>query len=89
MTLGEILSQAAVKDLAGANKKDLVYTELVKGGKFEIKLQSLSDKEAYIECSVPDKNTEEEKNYLRLYFLSMVFNAATYGMKRLRKNKKL
>jgi hypothetical protein len=69
------------------NKGDLVYTEFLKGDKFEIKLSSKKDREAFIECSVPDKGTEDEKNYLRLYFLSMVFNAAMYGMKR-KKNKR-
>jgi len=87
MTLGDILLQAAQKDLAGVMKGKIAYTEFVVDGKFEIKLRSLTDKEAYIECSVPDKGTEEEKNYLRLYFLSMVFNAAIHSTKRL-KNKK-
>lgn len=87
MTLGDILLQAAQKDLAGVMKGKIAYTEFVADGKFEIKLKSLTDKEAYIECSVPDKGTEQEKNYLRLYFLSMVFNAAIHSTKRL-KNKK-
>jgi hypothetical protein len=87
MTLGDVFQDAVKRDLAGLNKGDLLYSEFVKDGKFEIKLSSKKDREAFIECSVPDKNTEEEKNYLRLYFLSMVFNAAMYGMKR-KKNKR-
>lgn len=87
MTLGDVFQDAVKRDLAGLNKGDLLYSEFVKDGKFEIKLFSKKDREAFIECSVPDKNTEEEKNYLRLYFLSMVFNAAMYGMKR-KKNKR-
>jgi hypothetical protein len=38
--------------------------------------------EATIECSVPYNGLEEEANYARLYFLSMAFNSAVYGMKR-------
>ena len=87
MTLGDILLQAAQKDLAGVMKGKISYTEFVKEGKFEIRLSSLSDKDAYIECSVPDKGTEEEKNYLRLYFLSMVFNAAIHSSKKLKNRK--
>lgn len=90
MTLGDILQQAAVKDLAHNHMNGMLYSELVVDGKFEIKFTCDKFKEASIECSVPDKGTEEEKNYLRLYFLSMVFNAAIHGMKRMKhkKNKK-
>lgn len=88
MTLGDILKQAAQKDLSAQKKTGLSYTELTVNGKFEIKLSSPLDREAYIECSVPDQGTEEEKNYLRLYFLSMVYNAAIHGMKRLKQAKK-
>lgn len=88
MTLGEILKQAIDKDLASANKNNkLTYMESIKGDKFEIKMSSQLFPEAQIICSVPDKGTEEEKNYLRLYFLSMVFNAAVHGMKRLKHKK--
>lgn len=82
MTLGDILTEATVKDLAGGKKNQLLYQEYVKDGEFKIKLSSGTDTDAYIQCSVPDKGLEEEKNYLRAYFLSMVFNAAIYGMKR-------
>jgi len=88
LTLGDILWEAASKDLAWNKKHKLLYMELVKDGKFEIKLSSSLEKDAYIECSCPDDGKEESKNYLRLYFLSMAFNAAIYGMRRL-KNKKI
>jgi hypothetical protein len=82
MTLGEILEKIAEDDKAGGKKHDLSYQEYVKDGHFRIKLSSGTDKDAYLQCSVPDNGLEEEKNYLRSYFLSMVFNAAIYGMKR-------
>lgn len=94
MALGEILQMAAAKDMASPEKKNgLLYSEFLKEGRFEIKLSSSKFKDAFIECSVPDKGTEEEKNYCRIYFLSMVYNAAIHGMKRMnykkgkRKNK--
>lgn len=60
MTLGQVLSNAAIKDLAAGNKKNgLVYTELVKEGLFEIKLTSNLHPDAFIECSIPDNNSEE------------------------------
>lgn len=82
MTLGDILKDAAIRDMAGGNKNKLVYKEYVKDGHFKIKLSSGIDKDAFVECAIPDKGMEEEKNYLRSYFLSMVFNTAIYGMKR-------
>lgn len=90
MSLGDVLKEAAKRDLAGKKvlsfggdvKSPLQYTEQVKDGKFEIKLGTTEDEEAYIECSVPHDGTEATQNYCRLYFLSMVFNAAIYGMKR-------
>lgn len=88
MTLGDILSQAAIKDLAAVKKQGLLYTEFSKEGKFEIKLSSKTHPDAFIECSIPDKNSEEEKNYLRTYFLSMVFNAAIHGIERSKHKKK-
>lgn len=90
MTLGNIISEVIKKDLSGLNKNKLIYSETINDGKFEIRLTSLVHKEATIECSIPDKNSEEEKNYLRSYFLSMAFNAAVHGMKRMKhtKNKK-
>lgn len=88
MTLGEILQHAAIKDLAGLQKNQLLYTERIVEDKFEIRLTSLVFKEAFIECSIPNKDAEEEKNYLRTYFLSMVFNAAIHGMKRMKQAKK-
>jgi hypothetical protein len=88
MNLGDILKHSAVKDLAGLNKNELVYSESIKGDLFEIRLSSLIHKEAFVECTIPNKNSEEEKNYLRIYFLSMVFNAAIHGMKRMKHTKK-
>lgn len=82
MTLGQILEKVAEDDKAGGKKQELSYEEYVKEGTFWIKLRSEVDKDAYIQCSVPDNGLEEEKNYLRSYFLSMVFNAAIFGMKR-------
>lgn len=88
MTLGDILRVAAARDLAAASKNmGLTYIELTSGGNFTIKFSSTLFPEATIECSVPDKGQEDEKNYLRTYFLSMVFNAAIYGMRR-KSNKK-
>ncbi len=87
MNLGDILSQAAIKDLAHGNKNGLLYKEFVEDGKFCIKFSCKSSPEATIDCSVPDKGTDEEKNYLRLYFLSMVFNTAVHGMKRMKHKK--
>lgn len=90
MTLGEVLQTAVSKDLAHGGKKGMVYTEFINNGKFECKLSSSLYPEASIECSAPDDGTEETKNYARAYFLSMVFNAAIYGTKRMnyKKNKK-
>lgn len=82
MTLGEILKDAAIRDMAGGKKNKLVYEEYIKDGQFKIKLSSEIDKDAYVQCGIPDKGMEEEKNYLRSYFLSMIFNTAIYGMKR-------
>lgn len=91
MTLGDILQSAAVKDLSGLGKNKLLYMESVKDGKFWIKLSSMFE-EGFLECQLPNDGTEEEKNYLRVYFLSMVYNAAIHGMKRMKhtknKNKK-
>lgn len=95
MNLGEILSTAVIKDLAaGNNENGLVYTELMKEGKFAIKLSSIVFPDAFIECSIPNSllndNTEDEKNYAIVYFLSMSFNAVIHGMKifKHKKNKK-
>lgn len=87
MTLGEILNKAAREDISSETTKHMAYIELVRDGRFWIKLSSELDRDAYIECSVPDNGTEEEKNYCRMYFLSMAFNAAIYGMRKHKKNK--
>jgi hypothetical protein len=83
MTLGDIIQQAVQRDLAGQiTKNGLVYTEMVKGNRFCIKLSSTKHPEATLECSVPYNGLPEEENYARLHFLSMAFNSAIYGMKR-------
>lgn len=88
MTLGDILQQAAIKDFAWEGKNGVMYSELIVNGKFQIKLSCSIEKDAFAECECMDDGKEETYNYLRLYFLSMVFNAAIYGMRRL-KNKKI
>lgn len=91
MNLGEVFTMATQKDLAsnGVNN-GLLYSELLKDGRLEIKMSSTKHPEATIECSIPFNGSPEEENYLRLYFLSMVFNSAVHGMKRFKhkKNKK-
>jgi len=88
MTLGDILQQAAQRDMAGKQLQNgLRYSELVVDGKFQIKFSSDKHEEATIECSVPYTGNPEEENYARLYFLSMVFNAAIHGMKRMKHKK--
>lgn len=83
MTLGDILQQAIQRDMAGKEVQNgLSYSEMVVDNKFRIKMTSSKHPEATVECSVPYTGTQEEENYCRLYFLSMVFNAAVHGMKR-------
>jgi hypothetical protein len=92
MTLGDILTEVAKKDMAGGKKLELLYEETIEDGKFKIRLLSDTDRDAYIHTSVPydvclpDEELEGKKNYCRAYFLSMVFNAAIYGMKRKKQN---
>lgn len=83
MTLGDILAEAVKKDLASLEKgNEIVYEEYLTDDKFCIKFHSKKFSEASLECSVPYNGKEEEKNYCRLYFLSMAFNMAVHGMKR-------
>lgn len=83
MTLGDIIQQAIKRDLAGQEvKNELSYSELVVDNRFIIKFGSAKHPEATIECSVPYTGRPDEENYARIYFLSMAFNAAIYGMKR-------
>lgn len=90
MTLGDILTQVVLKDMAGGKKLDLAYEEVYKDGKFRIKLFSGTDPDAFIQTSVPCEEGEEEKyNYARAFFLSMVFNAAIHGVKRGKKDNKI
>lgn len=83
MDLGEIIQMAITRDPAGKEVQNgLSYSELVVENRFCIKFASVKHPEATIECSVPYTGREDEENYCRLYFLSMAFNAAVYGMKR-------
>lgn len=83
MNLGEIIQMAVTRDPAGKEANNgLSYSEFVIDNRFCIKFESAKHPEATIECSVPYNGTQEEENYCRLYFLSMAFNAAVYGMKR-------
>jgi hypothetical protein len=88
MTLGEVFAQAARRDTShdgpGLPLKDgpLRYTEIHKEGRFETRLSSSVDPDAFVECSIPDDGLEATKNYCRVQFLSMTFKAAIAGMKR-------
>jgi hypothetical protein len=96
MSLGDVLKEAAKRDMAmgrqlqysGAVKSRLEYSEEIKDGKFEIRLTSTEDKDAFVETSIPYDGSETSENYCRMYFLSMVFNAAIFGMKRKKENEK-
>lgn len=90
MTLGDIIQQAIRRDLAGKDTgiNGLSYIELIKDNRFHIKFSSSKHPEATIECSVPYSGTQEEENYCRLYFLSMVFNSAVHGRKRIHNTKR-
>jgi hypothetical protein len=89
MGLGEVLQQAAEKDIASVNKLNgLKYEEVVEDDKFYIRFSCTKFKEATIECEIPYTIDEEKRNYARMYFLSMVFNAAIHGLKRNRNKTK-
>lgn len=88
MTLGEIFKDAVEKDLAHKGLNGLTYAEYVKDDLFCIELRSKAYEESFIACSIPYNGLEAEKNYLRIHFLSMAFNSAILGMKRINKNKK-
>lgn len=88
MTLGDILAEAVKRDMAFEDKRnELVYEEWLTDDKFCIKLHSKKFPEASIEVSLPYNGKEEEKNYARLYFLSMAFNMSIHGMKRFKHKK--
>ncbi len=90
MGLGEVLTQVAEKDMAGGHKLSLLYEEKWKDGKFRVRLISDTDRDSYIHTSVPCEEGDEEKyNYARAFFLSMVFNASIYAMKKEKKNNKI
>lgn len=88
MTLGDILKQACNKDLAHNGKNGISYKEIFENDKMIIRLTSTEFPESFITCEIPYNGTEESANYLRYYFLSMLFNSSIYGMKRINKNKK-
>lgn len=88
MTFGDILKEVVDKDLSNPEKKNKIsYIEGVEDGKFKIKFTSATYPEATIECSLPGDGNEDQRNYLRTYFLSMVFNSAIHGMKRMNHKK--
>lgn len=95
MTLGDILTDVAKRDMAGGKKLSLIYEEKIEDGKFKIRLISDTDRDAYIHTSIPydvclpDEELEGKKNYARAYFLSMVFNAALYTVKKEKKDNKI
>lgn len=86
MTLGDVLKQVADNDIAGDKKNKISYIEEIKEGKFKIKLSS-KFQDGFVECEIPYNGLEDEKNYCRAYFLSMVYNAAVHGMKRIKHTK--
>jgi hypothetical protein len=91
MHLGQILESAALKNLCEPDKnKKIPYTyfEGIVDGKYTIRLQSVKDRDAYLESELPGTGTEDERNYLRLYFLSMCFNSAIYGQIKIKFKKK-
>lgn len=88
MTIADVFKDAISRDLSGVLKGQVTYNEMVIGDKFKITLKHIKDRDAFIQCEAPDNGLEDERNYLRLYFLSMVFNAAIWGMKKMKSNKK-
>lgn len=92
MGLGDILKQAAKMDLSGqkelsfggATKSRMKYTEEIKDGRFEIRLCSTvpGEEDVFIENSIPYDGSETTENYARMYHLSMLNNAALYGMRK-------
>jgi len=88
MTLGEIFKEAAKRDLSAREKKGIEYSEIIENGRHQIRLSCEAFKEAWIETDVEEGYLEANQNYNYLYFLSMVFNAAIYGMKRMKEVKR-
>lgn len=89
MALEDIFAEVAKKDMAGGKKLGLLYEEKYVDGNIKISLRSEVDPDGYLHCTVPFDGLETTKNYARAYFLSMVFNAAIYGMKRKKKDNKI
>lgn len=88
MTLGDVLAEAARRDISIEGRAlplkegPFRYTELLKEGRFEIRLSSTTDENAFVETSIPADGLVATENYCRVQFLSMVFKAAIAGMKR-------
>jgi len=84
MDLGDVIQDVVQRDLA-ANGKDnqLYYEEIWEDGKMTIKFGSKKFPEATITCSLDYHGLLSEESSLRCYFLSMAFNAAIHGMKRM------
>lgn len=89
MTLGDIFTEVAMKDMAGGKKHGLVYEEKYVDGNIKIGLRSETDQDAYLHCTIPFDGLETTTNYARAYFLSMIFNSAILGMKRKKKDNKI
>lgn len=98
MGLGDVLKEAARLDLSGqkeltfggATKSRMKYTEEIKDGRFEIRLCSTvpGEEDVFIENSIPYDGSETSQNYARMYHLSMLHNAALYGMRKQKEPKK-
>lgn len=88
MTLGEVFAEAARRDVSNEGRAlplkegSTRYSEFLKEGRFEIRLSSPNDPDAFIECSIPATGFISDENGCRIVFLSMVFKAAIAGMKR-------
>ncbi|PWT75782.1 MAG: hypothetical protein C5B59_07980 [Bacteroidetes bacterium] len=86
---GDILRKVAADNISMPEEnRRLVYTEMIVGTEFRIRLRHRDDKDALIEVKVPWDGGEECKNYARFYFLSMVFNAAV-ARKRVTENRQM
>lgn len=82
MHLGEIFASAALKNLCEPNREKqtpYMYFEGIVDGKYTIRIKSTKYREGLLETALPNSGTEDERNYLRMLFLSMCFNSALYG----------
>lgn len=87
MTLADVFKEAIKRDMSSSGFNQMFYREIEDGGKLQITFGSNKFPEATIEVILPSNGKPEEENYARIYFLSMVFNAAIYGMKRKKDSK--